>query len=64
MKHANGGIAGGGKRWASVANDSIMDDLKAEDALLAHVDEKLCDQSYGLGLLGRCAGHSDLLWVL
>ena len=64
VKHANGGAAGGGERWASVANDSSTDELKADDALLAHVGEKLCNQSYGLGPSGRCAGHSELLWVL
>ena len=64
VKHANGGAAGGGERWASAADDSSTDDVKADDALLAHVGEKLCNQSYGLGPSGRCAGHSELLWVL
>ena len=41
-----------------------MDHLKADDALLANADEKLCDQSYDVEPFGRCAGHSDLLWVL
>ena len=42
----------------------MMDYLKADDALLANADEKLCDQSYDVEPFGRCAGHSDLLWVL
>ena len=64
VKLAGGDIAGGGKREASVANDSVMDRSKADGVLLVNADEKMYALSWDSKPFGRCAWRSDLLWVL